>query len=111
METDRSSLIVNKNTDMNVIWLNEKEEFFNNILNIDISCPRNGYHIFSSEQKIVGNHKYELYKRNVIVAEMWRKLSEKEKEVYEKKHQEEVKRYEKNIFLVKRYLLNPDIFR
>ena len=111
METNRSNLIVNNNTDMNVIGLNEKEEFFNNILIIYISKPRIAYHIFSSEQKIEYNsHNEGMGKRQAAVSEMWKKLSVMEKEVYEKKHLEEVKKYEKNFFLVKKYLLNPDIF-
>ena len=108
MEAIRSDSIVNNNADMKVIGLNEKEEFFNNILDIDISKPRGPYNIFSKEQNIDA-YAHDLVKRTVTVSKMWNKLSEKEKEDYEKKRQEEVKRYDKNMSLVKKYLLNPDI--
>ena len=87
---------------------NEEEDFFDNILDIDISKPRSPYAIYSSEQKIDYDQKKGIGERSVLISEMWKKLSKKQKEAYEKKSEEESNRYEKDMALVKKYLLNPD---
>jgi hypothetical protein len=87
---------------------NEEENFFDNILDIDISKPRNAFALFSSNTRVVYDKSKGIGARTVIVSERWSKLSMKEKEVYGKKAEEEVKRYEKNLALVKKFLLNPD---
>lgn len=97
------------NTQKEVKGRNEEEEFFDNILDIDISKPRSGYIIFSTEQKIDYDHaKDGIGGRAAIVSEKWNKLTKKQKEVYEKKAEEDAKRYERDMGLVKKYLLNPD---
>ena len=96
------NIIIDKNK--HIKGVNEKEEFLNNILNIDISPPKTGFQIFNTEQRIKS-----FKERSTIVSQKWKHLSKLEKDEYEKKYKEDKIRYDKNMYLVKKYLLNPVI--
>lgn len=88
----------------------EEDEFFDNILDIDLSKPRSGYNIFSkdyyaslpeSDKKLLTDHAPK-------ISEKWKNANNNVRDKYNKKALEDRNRYDLHLAKVKKFLINPD---
>lgn len=86
-----------------------KEEFFDNILDIDISKPLSAHNFFYKEMwKNEESKRFSISEYSKICNEKFKKLSEKEKRKYDDLKEKDRERYESNLRLVKMYLVDLD---
>ena len=93
----------------NKSFQDEEEEFFNNIMEIDLTKPRTAYILFSKDQYAgmeEGDKK--LGDKSSKIGEKWKTLGKSQREKYVKKAEEDRKRYDNCFAKVKKFLLNPD---
>lgn len=84
--------------------IKNENDFFDNILDINIKKPGSAYNYFTREY-IVKN-KCALGEASKVCSAKWEKMSTKEKEKYDLIVEEEMERYNKHYELVKKYLLD-----
>lgn len=84
--------------------IKNKEDFFENILDININKPGSAYNFYIKD--MMTKNKMKMIDASQEFGEKWKKLSEKEKEKYQEIVDAETKRYEEHMRLVKKYLLD-----
>lgn len=105
-KTQAKSKSKEKNTQHNE---SERDNFFDNILDIDIGRPKTAYNIFMKELaqkdefkgKSIGSFGSE-------ISAKYKALSNKEKDRLKRLAEEDIDRYETNMKLVKKYIVDPD---
>lgn len=87
-----------------------EDDFFNNIMDINIKKPGTAYNYYIKEMNEKGNYSNitEASREN---AAKWSKLSSKDKEKYEKIVDEETERYNEHMALCKKYLIDVDVLQ
>lgn len=87
----------------------ERDHFFENILDIDIGRPKTAYNIFMKEQSLKEEFKGKsIGMLGKVISEKYKALSNKEKDRLKKLAENDVERYENNMRLVKKYVVDPD---
>lgn len=88
--------------------MTEEDEFFENIMDIDISKPKSAFVLFYKDKNFTysPNNKETIGELTKKARDAFNRLSKHEKEKYEKLRQEDEQRYERHIALVKKYLIN-----
>jgi hypothetical protein len=99
----------NRNSQSQPKKIKSQEDFFDNILTINIDKPSNAYNFYIKEQ--MTKNKLKLIEAAQAYAPKWKKMADKDKEKYEKMAEEDKVRYEENLKLVKKYILDPDMLK
>lgn len=87
----------------------EKEQFFDNILDIDIGKPKSAFNLYVKEMSLKEENKgKKITDITKMYSDKYKKLTEKEKKKYEDLKEKDKERYENNLRLVKTYLVDPD---
>lgn len=86
--------------------INNEQDFYENILDINIKKPGGSFVYFVKE--MMQKHNIKLTDASQSYKSKWEKMSEKEKEKYELIVEEETKRYNEHLALVKKYLVDVD---
>lgn len=89
--------------------IKNEQDFFDNIMNINIDKPGNAYNYFLKEH--MSKNKIKLGEAAKVCGPKWKKMADKDKEKYEKMIEEDKVRYEENMKLVKKYLIDPDMLK
>lgn len=84
-----------------------EEDFFNNIMQINIDKPGSAYNYYIKEQ-MTKNKITKVAEASKLFAPKWNNMNDKDKDKYEKIVEEEKIRYDENMKLVKKYLIDPD---
>lgn len=84
-----------------------EEDFFENILDININKPGSAYNFYIKDM-MEKNKSKSVVETGKIHGPKWQKLSDKEKEKYEAKVTEEMERYNTHMGLVKKFLIDVD---
>lgn len=86
--------------------LDNKEDFDQMILDIDIKKPRNAYNYFTRELREKLNLKGSITDKATEFSSKYQKLTESEKAKYEKMAEDDRKRYQEHMTLVRKYVLD-----
>ena len=91
----------------------EEDEFFENIMEINLTKPRTGYGLFSQDfyASLPEGEKANISVHASKIAEKWRNSNKSTREKYQKKALEDKNRYDLDLAKVKKYLINPDRIR
>jgi hypothetical protein len=106
----RSKSKSNKRHSQSQKKIKTEEDFFENILNINIDKPMTAYNFYIREQ-MSKNKITKLIEASKLYAPKWKKMSDKEKERFDKMVEDDKVRYEENLKLVKKYLIDPDMLK
>ena len=76
---------------------------------MDVKKPRNAFTLFVKDQDIKVDKENNIGDATKAAREKWKALNKSRKEQYIKKAEEDRQRYENNMTLIKKYILNPDL--
>lgn len=88
----------------------EEDEFYENIMEIDLTKPKSAYTLFVVDyhQSLPENEKKNITELTSKISEKWKATNKTTREKYIKKAVEDKHRYDLHLAKVKKYLINPD---